>query len=70
MTMTAAALQDLQWHWGSAYLITGAAGHWIAMRRDNGQTLTASGPEELRELIVEDYEARPVARDLTPGAAS
>jgi hypothetical protein len=69
MTMTA-ALQGLQFHWGSAYLITGAAGHWIAMRRDNGQTLSASSPDELHTLIIEDYEARPVARDLTPGAAS
>jgi hypothetical protein len=60
-TMT--ALEDLQWNWGDPYLITGAAGHWLAQRRDNGQTLTASSPEELRELIVENYAARPVAWD-------
>ena len=46
--MTAVALADLQWHWGSAYLITGAAGHWVAQRRDDGWTLIASGPGELR----------------------
>ena len=63
MTMSATrdALADLQWHWGEAYLITGMGGHWLAQRRDDGQTLTASGPEELRELIIEDYTARPVA---------
>ena len=63
-------LQDLQLHWGVAYLITGAAGHWLAQRRDNGLMLTASGPGELRKLIREDYEAQPVPRDLTPDVAS
>ena len=36
-------------------------GHWLAQRKDNGQTLTAGGPEELRTLIIEDYTVRPVA---------
>ena len=36
-------------------------GQWLAQRRDDGQTLTAGGPEELRTLIIEDYTARPVA---------
>jgi hypothetical protein len=65
MTMSATrdALADLQWHWGSAYLITGAAGHWVAQRRDNNRwTLAASGPDGLRELIIEDYAAQPVPR--------
>jgi hypothetical protein len=70
MMMTAETLGDLQWHWGSAYLITGAAGHWIAQRRDNGRTLTASGPGELRQMIIEDYEDQPVLRDDGPGPAS
>jgi hypothetical protein len=62
--MMATALTDfLQWNWGEAYLITGAAGHWIARRRDNGRMLIASGPEKLRELIIEDYAAQPVSRD-------
>jgi hypothetical protein len=60
-TMT--ALEDLQWNWGEAYAITGAAGHWLAQRRDDGQTLTASTPEQLRELIIEDYAARPVTHE-------
>jgi hypothetical protein len=53
MTTTWDTLADLQWHWGSAYLITGAAGHWLAQRRDNGRTLTASSPDGLRELMTE-----------------
>ncbi len=60
-TMTAEALAGLQRHWASAYLITGAAEHWVAQRRDDSQTLVASSPDALRELITEDYEARPVS---------
>jgi hypothetical protein len=60
------ALADLQYHWGGAYLITGAGGHWIAMRRDDGRTLSASGPEELHELMTEDYAAQPVSREAAP----
>jgi hypothetical protein len=59
---TAHVLRDLQWNWGEAYLITGAAGHWIAHRRDNGQMLAASSPDELRELIIEDYAGQQVLR--------
>jgi hypothetical protein len=70
MTGTQEAVADLQWHWGSAYLITGAAGLWIAQRRDDGRTLTATGPDSLRELIIEDYAARPVPRDDAPGELS
>jgi hypothetical protein len=57
------ALEDLKWNWGEVYAITGAAGHWLAQRRDNQRTLTASSPDELRELIIEDYAAEPVARE-------
>jgi hypothetical protein len=70
MTGTRDALEDLQWHWGSAYLITGAAGHWIAQRRDDKRTLTARGPAELRERMIEDYAERPVSRDNAPGEPS
>ena len=56
------ALRGLQWNWGEAYLITGAAGHWIAHRRDNGQMLAARSPAELRELIIEDYAVQQVPR--------
>ena len=70
MTVTRDALADLQWNWGGAYLITAAGGHWVAMRRDDGQTLTASSPEELREMLAEDYRSRPVPRDIAPGSPS
>jgi hypothetical protein len=70
MMATRDALEALQWHWGSAYLITGAGEHWIAQRRDDGRTLTASGPEGLREMITEDYEAQPVSRDVAAGEPS
>ena len=63
---TAEALTDLQWNWGGAYLITGMNKHWLAQRRDNGRTLKASGPEGLRELMIEDYAARPVSREAAP----
>ena len=61
--MTGTDLADLQWHWGGAYLITGMSGRWLAQRRDNGQTLTASDPVRLRELITEDYAEQPVSRE-------
>ena len=61
--MTGTDLADLQWDWGGAYLITGMSGRWLAQRRDDGQTLTAPGPEELRELITEDHGAQPVSRE-------
>jgi hypothetical protein len=57
-----AALDDLRWHWGDAYEITEALGVWRAVRRDNQVALIASGPGELRDLIVTDYNRRPVPR--------
>jgi hypothetical protein len=59
-------LQDLQFHWGDAYLITAAGEHWIAQRRDDGRMLAASGPDALRDLIIEDYAERPVSREVSP----
>ena len=35
---------------------------WVAQRRDNRRTITAAGPEQLREAIREDYQAAPVKR--------
>ena len=64
--MTGTDLTELQWHWGGAYLITGMSGHWLAQRRDDGQTLSASGPDGLRELMAEDYPACPVPREAAP----
>lgn len=59
-------LADLQWHWGEAYLIMAAGGHWLAQRRDDGRLLTAASPGGLRELITDDYEAQPVPREVAP----
>ena len=53
-------LDALQCNWDEAYAITAAAGHWLAQRRDNGRILTASSPDRLREIIIEDYAAQPV----------
>jgi hypothetical protein len=56
-------LDELQWHWGSAYIIASPEpGRWIAQRRDDGQALVADTPDRLRGLIAADYAARPVPR--------
>jgi len=56
-------LQDLQHHWGSAYMITKPEPDvWLAVRRDDHGTLRAGKPDELRDLIRTDYFARPVPR--------
>ena len=39
---------------------------WVARRRDNGRLLTADSPDQLRELIVADYAAQPVPREVAP----
>jgi hypothetical protein len=56
-------LADLRWNWGDPYEISGIMGHWRAVRRDDGTTLTAGSSEGLREAIIKDYFARPVSRD-------
>jgi hypothetical protein len=62
-------LGALQWHWGSAYIIScHRTGLWIAQRRDTRETLRAETPLGLRGTIIADYTARPVSRDL-PGRA-
>jgi hypothetical protein len=57
------ALADLRHHWGEAYLVHRLGARWVAQRRDSRESMSAAGPEELRELIVADYAARPVPRD-------
>ena len=62
-------LGALQWHWGSAYVISShGGGLWIAQRRDTRETLRAGTPLGLRDKIIADYTARPVSRDL-PGSS-
>ena len=66
-------LGALQWHWGSAYVISGQGGGlWIAQRRDTRETLRAETPLGLRDKIIADYTACPVSRDLPaqPGPGS
>ena len=57
-------LDELQWHWGDAYLISffETPDTWVAQRRDNRQTLRADSPMILHEKITADYTARPVSR--------
>jgi hypothetical protein len=56
-------LDDLVHHWGDAYVIDRvSAGLWLAQRRDNREMLRAESAEELHDLIVADYGAKPVAR--------
>jgi len=62
--MTDRPLDELRWHWGDAYLISyfPGPGRWVAQRRDSHATMSAEGPEELRDLILADYTAHPVSR--------
>ncbi len=58
-------LDNLRWHWGEAYLIHFfEPDRWIAERRDNHETLRASTPLGLRDLILADYTARKVPRQI------
>jgi hypothetical protein len=61
-----AALRDLDFHWGEAYTIAVGGDGWVARRLDDGRPLVAGSPEELRALIMADYSAQPVPRDLRP----
>jgi len=59
------ALEELEFHWGSAYEITVTGCMWTARRRDGkGAPLTDPLPEGLRLRILADYAAMPVPRDL------
>jgi len=59
------ALDDLEFHWGSAYHIAIVDGRWTARRKDGrGSTLADPLPEGLRQRIQADYAAMPVPRDL------
>ena len=48
-----ADLDELRWHWDSAYLICCfGLGRWVAQRGDSHATIGAEGPDELRDLIA------------------
>jgi len=55
----AAALDDLRWHYGEAYLIELTGGRWVAPRRDSHTTMSAGGPDRLLDLIRADNAAHP-----------
>ena len=59
------ALDDLRFHWGSAYDIDLDDGMCTARRRDGRADVLADPlPEGLRLRILADYAAMPVPRDL------
>jgi hypothetical protein len=62
-------LDELRWHWDSAYLISHPAPDlWLAQRRDTRDTLRADSPALLRDKIQADYLACPVSvRVSRPG---
>jgi hypothetical protein len=61
-------LPELQEHWSGAYRIAHPRpDRWTAARRDDGTVLVAGTPDQLRQLILTDYFARPVPRDLPGG---
>ena len=64
------ALAALWFDWDSAYLIeVSGDGKWRAKRRDGlGGWMTAAGPDELRPMIREDYEMKPVPRPDPPAS--
>ena len=58
-------LEELRFHWGSAYDIGAAGGVFTATRRDGrGGRLADPSPEGLFRQIRADYAAMPVPRDL------
>jgi hypothetical protein len=57
------ALAALWFDWDGAYQIEHAGDEWRAKRLDRiGGWMTAGGPDELRRLIHEDYDMKPVRR--------
>ena len=60
-----AALDELEFHWGSAYHIAVTGGMYTARRLDGkGVPLADPLPAGLRLRIQADYAAMPVPRDL------
>ena len=59
-----AALDELEFHWGSAYHIAVADGMYTAQRLEGGRPPTDPLPAGLLLRIQADYTAMPVPRDL------
>jgi hypothetical protein len=64
-----ARLDDLNYHWGEAYVISRPQpALWLARRRDDQETLRAGTADELHDKIIADYGACPVSRRISrPG---
>ena len=61
----AGALEELEYHWGSAYHVAVASAVYTATRRDGqGTRLTDASPDGLLRQIRADYSALPVPRNL------
>lgn len=59
----------LQFNWDTAYTFSYDSGQpepFQAERKDGLGTLSATSPEELDELVVRDYAARRVPREIAP----
>lgn len=70
-TSRTAALNDLSFYWGDVYDFVFSRAKWVARTLDDGRTLLADNPEELRQLVEADYEAHPVPRrDTHEGRAT
>jgi hypothetical protein len=55
------ALGALRFVWGNAYDITYSSGWWLAARQDGlGGGLLAETPDEIIQLMREDYALKPV----------
>lgn len=65
-------LEALRFHWGDAYEIgrDDELGWWARRRDGRGGDLTATGPDDLYEVIAADYALEPVPRSVTPGEGS
>lgn len=57
-------LQELRWHWGSAYEFTRTESGYKAIRRDTGCLLTSHSVAWLWELVRADYLASPAPGQL------
>ncbi|MFZ0002109.1 MAG: hypothetical protein WAK76_21665 [Trebonia sp.] len=63
------AWAQLKDHWGSAYVFSHDATQDLpfrADRRDGLGSLSAREPDELHQLVVRDYTARRVSREVAP----
>jgi len=63
MTSPDEPLNELRFHWGSAYNVQHIGDLWLAQRLDKSRaTVSAKTPGGLLEKIRLDYQAAPVPR--------